>query len=67
MPSAEKIHEILGILLKYAKEQHPHMTAEHDEIWLPGPDPEEMTEADRKRVEELGADWGGGTLWHCFV
>ena len=66
MPNARQINEGLSILLRYAKDRDAYMCANHDEVFLPGPPPDEISDADRKRLEELGIDWDGDG-WHAFV
>ncbi len=68
MPAARIIHEGLGILLKYEDEPTSYICAEHDELFLPGPPPDKISEADRKRLGELGIAWREDVdSWHSFT
>lgn len=45
-----------------------NVSAEHDEIWLPGPSPEEMKESDVKILEDLGFSWESEfDTWHHYL
>lgn len=68
MSPARKLHEGLGILLKYEDKPSSYVCAEHDEVFLPGPHPDKISEADRKRLEELGIAWHEDVdSWHSFT
>lgn len=67
-------HEGLGILLKYVTDDSSCLSAEHDEIYAQSKPPNEMSDKDRERLEELGWFWverSGGDpligLWQKFT
>ena len=52
------VHAGLGILLKYIKEPHPNISADHDVIYAAGPAPDEgVNEVDLAELEKLGWRW----------
>ncbi len=66
MPDAKELHEALGILLKYTKDTA--MSAEHDEVYLSGPEPDGLTHEDQERLMKLRVTWDEGVgSWHAFV
>lgn len=64
MKEYEELIEAFKIFMKY-----PHssfMSAEHDEVWA-GPNPYDVTEEDRKRLDELGWSDFGDDGFHHFT
>ncbi len=45
--------EALQIFLKYGDPENP-THCEHDELWICGIDPSDVSEEDKKRLDELG-------------
>ena len=52
----EKLIEALQIFLKYKNEDYP-THCEHDTLYIMGVDKDDVSEADRKRLDELGFFW----------
>lgn len=63
------LHQILTILLKYTQENQVfNVSAEHDEIFLRGPKPGDLSEEDAKRLDELICTYDQDiNSWHIFV
>lgn len=58
--------EAFTIFAKYEGDEQYLAAAEHDEIWA-GPSPEDVSDEDKKRLEELGwTEWDTGNF-HLFV
>lgn len=62
----KKIHEGLGILLKYG---NGDIAAEHDEIWAGhrNATPDKMEKADVKRLKALGWAYEDDMGWRHFT
>ena len=52
----EKLIEALQIFLKYKNEDYP-THCEHDTLYIMGVDKDDVSEADRKRLDELEFFW----------
>ena len=68
----KELHEALGILLEFRGKQGDFVNydvcAEHDEIWMGGPDPSQLKPEEVKRLEELHVNWDESTQsWHMFT
>jgi len=51
------------IFAKYAGKEYAHTAAEHDEVYA-GPEPEKVSEEDKKLLNELG--WTECSEFNCF-
>lgn len=52
------LHEGLGVLLKYGDPvNNGCVSAEHDQMWFGGPEPDTMEAPDPIRLEALGFFW----------
>ena len=49
----EKLIEALQIFLKYGNPDYPTQ-CEHDELWICGINPEDISEEDKKKLDKLG-------------
>ena len=65
--NSTKLHEALSILKQY--DPNGYIAAEHDQIWIGGPNPEEVMHPDvRDRLMQLGVSWDPYIeAWHAFV
>lgn len=58
---------ILGILMKYVGESASY-AAEHDQLFLEGPDPKEMSPAHAELLESWGCHWDDEIeTWYLFT
>jgi len=60
----EDLIEALTIFLKYKNEDYP-THCEHDVLWIMGVGYDEVSEEDRKRLDELGFFWSDDG-WQSF-
>jgi hypothetical protein len=67
MATARELHVAIGLLLGKLKDQHAYLRAEHQEIFIPGPPPSELTREELKLLDSYGVMWGSTQEWHCLV
>ncbi len=61
-----RLHRILELLLAHGGEED--MCAEHDQIYLGGPAPEDLPAEVVAELEELGAHWDAGLpSWYVYT
>lgn len=64
----KRVLEGLTILAKYVNERDDFFSAEHDEIFVSGPEPKRMTVDERAKLQELGFDYDrANKSWHKYV
>jgi hypothetical protein len=62
------IVEGLNILLKYDHNKDAHLQPEHDEIYIGGPPPKQMSPEDAARLSELNFSFDEAyDCWHRFT
>ncbi len=63
---ADNLREALGLLLPTTEDRY--MSAEHDQIWLPGAPPDDVGEEMTAKLDALGVFWDDGVdSWSCFT
>lgn len=56
----------LTILARYVDDDYP-TCCEHDELFVKGPEPDVLTEHERKRLDELSFKWRQSSqMWSSF-
>ena len=53
----EKLNKITSLLVKHNDGVNIEVGAEHDEIYMDGPDPDSIPDDVRKEIERLGCGW----------
>lgn len=63
-----ELHEGIGILLMYEPaDAAPNCDAQHDELFMGGPEPEKLSAEHRDRLEALSFRWTEYDSWAVFT
>jgi len=64
----KNLYKALGILISYDMGDNVDIAAEHDELWMGGPDAKNLSEVQIKELNDLGVHWDEDSQsWHMFV
>jgi hypothetical protein len=50
----KELNDVIAIFNKYGEYSNEEFAADHEQIWIGGPNEDELSEADREAVDKMG-------------